>query len=166
MTELWVVVAILLAALIVVAALARAFTPRIPPSPYRRRGSLFTRDERRFYEALRQAAGQRFLVFAQMRLIDLVEVPKGAAGSPFWYAKVRHKHVDFVLCDRETTAPVLAIELDGASHETEIQRQRDAEKDAVLRQAGLPLLRVATQKGGYTPKALAAAIGEVLSAER
>ena len=136
---------------------------RVPPSPYRRKASLFSRDERRFYDALRQAAGDRYLIFAQMRLIDLVEVPRGQDGSPFWYAKVRHKHVDFVLCDRETAGPVLAIELDGASHGTEIQRQRDAEKDAVLAQAGLPLLRVETQKGGYAAKAIAALIGSALA---
>lgn len=135
---------------------------RVPPSPYRRKASLFSRDERRFYDALRQAAGDRYLIFAQMRLIDLVEVPRGENGSPFWFAKVRHKHVDFVLCDRETAAPVLAIELDGASHQSDVQRQRDAEKDAVLAQAGLPLLRVETQKGGYAAKALAATIREAM----
>ena len=157
--------ALLVAALVVVAAAVRAARrPRVPPSPYRRKASLFTRDERRFYDALRQVTGDRFLVFAQMRLIDLVEVPRGSAGSPFWFAKVRHKHVDFVLCDRETATPVLAIELDGASHESDVQRQRDVEKDAVLRQAGLPLLRVASRKGGYPPKAVAAAINQVLAA--
>ena len=135
---------------------------RVPPSPYRRRASLFSRDERRFYDALRQAAGDRYLIFAQMRLIDLVEVPRGQAGSPFWFGKVRHKHVDFVLCDRETGGPVLAIELDGASHQSAVQRQRDAEKDAVLAQAGLPLLRVGTRRGGYAARELAATIREAM----
>lgn len=148
--------------LVLIYALRRLLRPRVPRSPYRRKASLFTRDERRFYEALRQAVGGRFLIFAQMRLIDLLELPEGAGGNPFWYAKVRYKHVDFVLCDPDTAGPVLAIELDGASHQSPVQRQRDAEKDAVLQQAGLPLLRVASQKGGYTPRALASAIGEML----
>lgn len=155
--------AVALAVLLIVGyALRQLFRPRVPRSPYRRKGSLFSRDERRFYDALRQAVGNRFLIFAQMRLIDLLEVPREVKGSPFWFAKVRYKHVDFVLCDPDTVQPVLAIELDGASHQSEVQRQRDAEKDAVLRQAGLPLLRVATQKGGYPPKALAGTIKEML----
>jgi hypothetical protein len=155
--------AVALAVLLIVAyALRLLFRPRVPRSPYRRRGSLFSRDERRFYDALRQAVGGRFLIFAQMRLIDLLELPKGVRGSPFWFAKVRYKHVDFVLCDPDTAEPVLAIELDGASHQSQVQRQRDAEKDAVLEQAGLPLLRVPSQKGGYAPRALADTIGELL----
>ena len=73
------------AALAILVAMGRAaMRPRVPASPYRRKGSLFSRDERRFYDALRQATGDRFLVFAQMRLIDLVEVPRGRPGSPFW----------------------------------------------------------------------------------
>ena len=161
----WIVPAILLVALLLLAVAAkRLLRERVPSSPYRRKACLFTRDERRFYDALRAATGDRFLLFAQMRLIDLIEVPRGQRGSPYWYAKSRQKHVDFVLCDRETVTPLLAIELDGASHRTAIQQQRDAEKDEVLRQAGLPLLRIETQKAGYTAKALAAAIGEKIRA--
>jgi hypothetical protein len=161
----WIVIGLLLlAATVVASAMRRMWRPRVPASPYRRKASLFSRDERRFYEALVQATGGRFVVFAQMRLIDLVEVPRGVPGCPYWFGKVRHKHVDFVLCDPATAAPVLAIELDGASHESNVQRQRDAEKDAVLRQAGLPLLRVGTQKGGYTAKGLAAAIRATVAA--
>jgi hypothetical protein len=162
--ESWVIGLLALAAVVVASALRRMWRPRVPPSPYRRRASLFTRDERRFYDALLQATGGRFIVFAQVRLIDLVEVPRGVPGCPYWFGKVRHKHLDFVLCDPATAAPVLAIELDGASHQSGVQQQRDAEKDAILKQAGLPLLRVGTQKGGYTAKGLAAAIRATVAA--
>jgi hypothetical protein len=160
----WVFGLLALAAVVIASALRRMRRPRVPPSPYRRRASLFTRDERRFYDALIQATGGRFVVFAQVRLIDLVEVPRGVRGCPYWFGKVRHKHVDFVLCEPATAAPVLAIELDGASHQSGVQQQRDAEKDAILRQAGLPLLRVGTQKGGYTAKGLTAAIRATVAA--
>ena len=154
--------AALLLLMIIALIVARLSRPKAPRSPYRRKASLFTRDERRFYDALQQAAGDRFIVFAQMRLVDLMEAPRGAEGSAYWYAKIRNKHVDFVLCDPETTSPVLAIELDGTSHQSEIQQQRDAEKDASLAQAGIPLVRVATQKQGYAPARLAAVIDDAL----
>jgi len=160
----WVLGLLVLAAVVVASALRRMWRPRVPPSPYRPKVSLFSRDERRFYDALVQATGGRFVVFAQMRLIDLVEVPRGVPGCPYWFGKVRHKHVDFVLCDPATAAPVLAIELDGASHQSDLQQQRDAEKDEILRQAGLPLLRIGTQKRGYTAKGLAAAIRATIAA--
>ncbi len=138
--------------------IVRSQRPRTPPSPYRRKTSLFSKDERRFYDALRVATADGYLIFAQVRLIDLVELPRGAAGSPYWYGKVRHKHVDFVLCDPTTAAPRIVIELDGASHASDIQKKRDLEKDTILAEAGLPLLRVATQKGAYNPRQIAAEI--------
>lgn len=45
----------------------------------------------------------------------------------------------------DTTAahrPVLALELDGASHGSEKQQHRDAVKDVAFRSAGLKLLRL------------------------
>ncbi len=58
--------------------------------------------------------------------------------------------VDFVVYNRVTNAPLLAIEVDGfAFHENKLaQWERDAVKDEVLRAHEMPLLRLPTTGSG------------------
>lgn len=55
--------------------------------------------------------------------------------------------IDFVLFDKTTRRPVLAIEVDGMAYHKEGTRQweRDRMKDSVLEKMGLPLLRLSTE---------------------
>lgn len=56
---------------------------------------------------------------------------------------VLHKntHIDFTLYNAINN-PILAIELDGKSHQKEDQMKRDAKKDAALRHMDIPLWRL------------------------
>ncbi len=116
-----------------------------PARPYRKRPSLLTSGEMRFYRALRPVVPSDLVVFVKVRLMDVVAVPDeawrehGAPGSGM--------HLDFVLADAATLEPVLVVELDDRSHTNEKARQRDAFKDAALAAARLPILRV--QAGRY-----------------
>lgn len=83
-------------------------------------------------------------------MADLVFLPKGTTNRQTHLNRVSAKHVDFVLCDRESVAPVLIIELDDSSHARDERRARDVFVDEVLRAAGLPILRVAA-KQSYSP---------------
>ncbi|RWR01234.1 helicase [[Pantoea] beijingensis] len=51
---------------------------------------------------------------------------------------------DFVFYYRVGKQPVAVIEVDGASHDTEVQRERDALKDAILATCGIRILRLRT----------------------
>ncbi|MFT3877379.1 MAG: AAA domain-containing protein [Propioniciclava sp.] len=55
-------------------------------------------------------------------------------------------HLDFVIYNRITNRPVLAIEVDGFAHHANdpVQLARDATKDALCAAIGLPVLRLAT----------------------
>ena len=55
---------------------------------------------------------------------------------------ISQKHVDFVLCDRETMQILCAVELDDSSHERADRRQRDAFMDKAFRKAKLPLFHI------------------------
>lgn len=55
---------------------------------------------------------------------------------------MRSKHVDFVICDRATIRPLVAVELDDASHTRSDRVTRDEFVDAALTAAGLPLMRI------------------------
>lgn len=58
-----------------------------------------------------------------------------------------HSHVDFLISERATHLPFLAIEVDGYTfHRKESkQRKRDERKDKILELYQLPLLRLSTK---------------------
>ena len=113
---------------------------RKPTLPYTKRPSLLTPGELRFYRVLLQAVQPGIAVFVKVRLMDVVAVPDnawreyGAPGSGM--------HLDFVLADPVTLEVGLVIELDDRSHQGIEAQKRDALKDAALKAAGVPLLRV------------------------
>ena len=115
------------------------------PAPFARRPYFFSAAERSFYEILCRLTPEH-TVFAKVRLADLVRVQ--ASGREFWqrFNSVSGKHVDFVLCD-ERLAPVVAIELDDASHEEPERLKRDQFVDSVLTSAALPIVRVRAKRG-------------------
>ena len=125
--------------------------------PYRKKDYLLTAAERSFYEVLCSVLDGQLLVFAKVRLADLVYMPKGTANRQTHFNRIQSKHVDFVLCTRDKLSPVLVIELDDASHEEESRRDRDTFVDAALTAAGLPILHIPA-KISYVPAELAAAI--------
>jgi hypothetical protein len=84
-------------------------------------------------------------VIPQVLLRNLVPSPATLTLAQLAY--VRHRaSVDFVVYNRVTNQPLLAIEVDGfAFHENKPeQRERDALKDEILAARQMPLLRLAT----------------------
>lgn len=99
------------------------------------------RDERAVDQRLvpiSQKHGAR--VFSKMRIADVINLDAR-------HLTRRHReyglmaHFDFVVADA-ALRPHFAIEFDGASHLKPIQQARDAIKDAICKQFGLPLLRI------------------------
>ncbi len=112
------------------------------PMPYYKRPSLATKSELRFFKALRKAVLDDWEIFAMVRIADLIRVEKGNAQGRKWLNKILAKHIDFVLCDPNSLEPVLAIEVDDASHQRPDRIERDAFVNDAMDAAGLPLLRV------------------------
>ena len=113
---------------------------------YCRQRNLLSKGEWAFFQVLMHVAGDRYLVFAKVRLGDIVRVVPEACGRGGFRNKIERKHIDFVLCDRNCSAILLAIELDDRSHKQDRRRRRDAFVNECLRQARLPLLRVPAQQ--------------------
>jgi hypothetical protein len=112
--------------------------------PYFRRKCLLTKQEKSFYDILKQLIDEH-LLFAKVRLADLVEADK---RHRLWQANFRRvcsKHIDFVICDT-SLSPVLAVELDDSSHQRPDRMKRDSDVDRILEFARLPLLRVFVRK--------------------
>ena len=129
--------------------------------PYRRVESLLTAAERSFYDVLLRAVAPELVVFAKVRLADLMWLPDGVRDRQAHLGRIIAKHVDFVLCDRQTLSPVLAIELDDSSHLARERRDRDAFVDRALSAAGIPLLRVRAGRSYHLPE-LAGQLQEAL----
>jgi very-short-patch-repair endonuclease len=76
-------------------------------------------------------------------------------------AHINRKSVDFILCDKAYISPKLAIELDDRSHERPDRQERDKEVERILKDAGLPLLRLENHRR-FNPVELSQKIQELL----
>lgn len=133
------------------------------PLPYQEKPDFFSAAEISFYHCLRTAIGTERIIFAKVRLIDLMELPATTDGYTTWFNRVKAKHVDFVLCDAGTVKPILVIELDDSTHARQDRRNRDAFVDAALQAARLPILHVQAKRS-YSTAELRQTIDETISA--
>ena len=123
--------------------------------PYVAADALLTPAERAFFAVLRQAAGGEFVLFAKVRLGDILSIERGVEGKRRFaaFGRISSKHADFVLCDPRTFRVAAVIELDDRSHRLPSRRQRDEFFDAALAKAAVPLLRVPAARS-YSADAL------------
>jgi len=109
---------------------------------YTRKEYIMTKAEHKCFNALVEAVGDRYYVFPQMHLSHILY---HKIGGQNWYGAFRHideKSVDFVLCDKDKLSPRLAIELDDWSHDRTDRQERDREVERILKEVGMPLLRL------------------------
>ncbi|MGI9012714.1 MAG: DUF2726 domain-containing protein [Phycisphaerales bacterium] len=125
--------------------------------PYQKKDWLFSKAERSFFGVLQHVVADRSIIFAKVRLADLVFITKGAANRQSHQNRINMKHVDFVLCDPDSVKPLLVIELDDSTHDQSKRQARDAFVDQTLAAAGLPILHVRAQQA-YNAAGLEAAI--------
>ena len=102
-----------------------------------RKKYLFTKNEYYFYKQLREIAeAKNLIVFAKVRLADFVEVTNKKEYMKY-FAKIRSKHVDFLLLNKDTLNIVVAIELDDGSH----NENKDEFKNKLFEQIKITLIR-------------------------
>ncbi len=111
---------------------------------YIKKDSVLTESERDFFIVLKKIIGDDFLILSQVSLLEILAIPKGLNRNQHYSAKnkIQAKHIDFLLCEKESTRPLLVIELDGSSHEKPNRIQRDDFLKDALASAGLPFLQV------------------------
>ncbi|MCJ8329910.1 MAG: DUF2726 domain-containing protein [Lentisphaeria bacterium] len=114
--------------------------------PYTSKEQLLTKAEKVFFGRLEEAVASKYRIFAMVRLADLIQVEKGTEKWQSYFNKIQSKHIDFILCDLDNIKPVLAIELDDASHQREDRKKRDEFLEGALNAARLPLLRVPVKR--------------------
>lgn len=127
--------------------------------PYVARDTLFTKAELKFLAALEEAVDEDYAIYGQVRLCDVIEVRKGMDRKSWGqaFAKIRAKHLDFVICDLDDHSIVCAIELDDSTHERADRRKRDYFLNRAMAAAGVPLHRFPTSSS-YDPEEIREAI--------
>lgn len=129
---------------------------------YRKKDYFLSRAEKDFFHVLQPlAAEHQCLVFAKVRLEDIVWVAPHVRSRFAMRNRIKSRHIDFVLCRMKDVQPLLAIELDDSSHESFRANASDVMKNEILKQAGMPLLRVRASSQ-YDPAQLSKMIGEKL----
>lgn len=107
--------------------------------------TLVTRGEREFLKALIVVCSGRANIFTQVAVNRLVQLPEDDPTDELvnlWRRFINPRSVDFVLTDRLGLKPLVAIELDDASHRQSHRKRRDELIGALFDAAGLPLLRI------------------------
>ena len=112
--------------------------------PFFRRKYLLTPPEKRFYNILRRVVGMN-VVLAKVRLADLVDADKRHRLWRANFNRVCSKHIDFVICDL-ALSPIIAVELDDASHRLPDRAARDRDVNRILEIAELPILRMPVRR--------------------
>lgn len=121
------------------------FKAKISKLPYLKKESFLTPAEKDFFHVLSAVVGNDYLLFSKTRMSDLLYLPKLSNKDYYHYQnKIQSKHVDFLLCDKENTKPVLAIELDDSSHLKANRVSRDSFVDEIFENARFPILHIRT----------------------
>lgn len=101
---------------------------------------MFSMNEKDAYRKLKTIADELgYIVFAKVRLLDLLQPKKGIEKYKTYFYKIQAKHVDFVLCDQKLVARYI-IELDDNSHDTQARKERDEFVDKVVQSVGYKII--------------------------
>lgn len=116
--------------------------------PYSTAEGLLTRAELSFFQVLRETLGEQYAIFVQVALPALVQVQKGQPHNQWQrhFNRLQSKRIDFVFCEQKTLQPILALELDDASHQKPSRQKRDKTLDAIFQAANFPLLHIPAQR--------------------
>lgn len=114
---------------------------------YTRQDFLLSPEERQFFQALRQAVGEDYVIFGRIRIIDIIAPRSIAAVDSAWDAleELGEEHFPFVLCRQADLSIACAIQL--IQHKWPGRKTRDAAEHplkTICVAAGLPLLRLET----------------------
>lgn len=111
-------------------------------SHFEKKTSLLRSDELDFYNTLLKIVGDENYVFPQVRLSDLVNIKNSSRDHENLYQVLGTKSVDYVVFNKTSMAPLLAIELNGASHFAAQRKNRDEVVKTLLESVGIGFLAV------------------------
>jgi len=110
--------------------------------PYLKQEGFLSPSEAEFYKKLKVLADEKdLIVFAKVRLADLVWVPKSYKSFGFFFNIVKAKQIDFVLCDKDNFEIKCLVELDDKTHGLPQRKSRDRFVNKVVEKSGHNFIR-------------------------
>ncbi|MEN9328568.1 MAG: hypothetical protein RI947_1376 [Candidatus Parcubacteria bacterium] len=118
----------------------RSYKPKGP--------SLLNTTEKRLFDTLVSIAGPEKYICPKVRLADIITTALDKTDVDYWSKlnSITQKHVDFVICDRDTFVPIAVVELDGGSHYETARIARDQLVDNAFNDAQIPIIHIPTSK--------------------
>jgi len=108
---------------------------------------MMTPTEQKIYKVLENKYGEKYYIFAQVRVVDVLQpnVKKYFTWTKeykalFW--QVSQWHFDYVICHKDDFRIFCALELDDSSHENADRKRRDIILNNVCKDAGVVLKRM------------------------
>lgn len=101
---------------------------------------LLTKNEWYEYKKLKQVAAAHDLqVLPKVRMLDIIEPRKGEKDYKILLAKIKSKHIDFLICDQDARIKGV-VELDDNSHNRGDRQNRDNFVDEILTSVGYKVI--------------------------
>lgn len=142
METLIIVIAIATIIAIVTATSRKAqLTSTKRPYSYISKQKIMTNAEARFFEKLTRVTGDRFYILPQMHLSTFIDHKIKGQNWKAAFSTINGKSVDFLLVEKTTLRPVIAIELDDWSHDKAERIERDQKVEDILASANILLAR-------------------------
>jgi hypothetical protein len=158
------IVIILTMLLIIVTVAALKLNDSGVAFPFKKKSNLFTEAEREFLKLLQSAVGQKYQIICRVRLSDIISVKTGTDKKTNATAiqRASGKQLDFVLCDKESLAPVVAVDLVHKNTKGGYKAQKDWFVTGALESASIPHLRIKV-RSGYQPHSIRECIAAKLA---
>ncbi len=141
MIKLYVLLAVIGVAIAVFKFLMESKTDQPEEGTYEKR-KILTDAEQSFYLKLKELVADRYYIFPQIHLANLLTVKARGKNWKRLFNKVIQKSVDFVLVDKITFETKLVIELDDSTHLRKVRIERDSFVNSSLKSAGIAILHV------------------------
>ncbi|GAB2793801.1 hypothetical protein GCM10027040_20190 [Halomonas shantousis] len=108
---------------------------------------LMSSSERDIYKVLERRYGDRYYIFSQVRVVDLIQpntqkYPRRSKEYTSLFRQLSQWHFDYVLCEKDDFRVFCALELDDSSHEQADRVKRDRILDQACEVAGVHLKRM------------------------
>ena len=135
--------------------------------PYRLRERFLTTPEIALFRALREMAGERYVIFAKVALDDIFSIVR-PNENVHYFNKLFRKHVDFLLCNPQSLKPQIGVELIRAAAGG-ATRTADQFMEDLFLTAGLPLVQIPANDKYAIPEIVGlfqAALGKVKQVEK
>ena len=133
--------------------------------PYERNRHFLSEHEKAFFELLIGVAPRDVYVCPQVCFGSVLEVRANSENYLGSLNKIKSKRIDYLLCDRDSLTPLVAVELDDSSHDSPGRQVRDTFVDDACRSAGLKILHFRGRQA-FDPRGLQEALHSAIAQAR